>query len=380
MAKVKEKKKHKGLKVLGIIIAVIAVIALAAVIMINVTTAPKPDTDETHYAVGGMVYSDTVEYKAESGKGLRHNPVIRLMQMVWRFCADGDAAKHAVQTPPEHIVEDNDIPYIDDGNIYHRLDVYYPESVITTSDSAKAQLPVIIDIHGGGWLYGDKELNKYYCLELANKGYVVFNISYRLVPDVTVNEQLQDCAEALKWISENMANYPCDTAHIMLTGDSAGGMMAAYSAVLLQSPELRETFGTVDGNLDLTALLLTSPVANMDNGDMFSVYTALCWGSDYKDKATYPYMNFDAIVDYAEALPPTYLITSDGDALAHDATIHTYEMLMEKGVPCEMVNYGDDVNGKPLQHVFSVLNPFDEDGQKAIDAALAYYQKAIAAQ
>ena len=370
MAAVKEKRKTgKGKKVLLIILGVIVAIALASVIFINVVTRPVPDTDENRYAVGGMVYSDTVEYQAESGKGIKHNPVVRMMQMVWRFCADGDAAKHAVQTPPDDVIEVNDIPYIDDGNIYHLLDVYYPESAV-----AGSQLPVIIDIHGGGWIYGDKELNKYYCLELAHRGYVVFNISYRLVPDVTVNEQLQDCAEALRWIHDNMANYPCDGKNIMLTGDSAGGQMAVYSAALMSSPELREVFEVTDGGLDLTALLLTSPVAFMKGGGAFSVYTEPMWGSDYKDKATYNYMNLNEIIDKAQ-LPPTYLITSDGDALAHDQTIQAAELLESKGVKTEIVNYGDGEDGKPLQHVFSVLDPFSKDGAEAIDGALAFYQE-----
>lgn len=367
MAEVKEKKKSKAKKVIMIILCVILAIALAAIIFINVTTRPKLDTDESRYAVGGMVYSDTVEYQAESGKGIKHNPVVRLMQMVWRFCADGDAAKHAVQTPPDGVEEICDIPYIDDGNIYHRLDVYYPQGADLN------ELPAIIDIHGGGWIYGDKDLNKYYCLELAHKGYIVFNISYRLVPDVTENEQLQDIAEALKWISES--EYP--TNNVMLTGDSAGGQMAIYSAILLQSPELREKFEVVDGNLDLTALLLTSPVAYMKSGGAFSIYTKLIWGSDYKDKATYEYMDLDEVIGYA-TLPPTYLITSGGDALAHDQTVKAYELIKGTGIKCEIQDFGDDENGKALPHVFSVLFPFDKSGQKAINDALYFYQQAIA--
>lgn len=375
MAEVKEKKSvSKGLKALIIIIGMIAAIALAAVIFINVVTKPVPDTAENYYAVGGMVYSDTVEYQYPSGEGIKHNPIVRMMQMVWRFCADGDAAKHAVQTPPDDVIETNDIPYIDDGNIYHRLDVYYPESAVYGSQTTDSELPVIIDIHGGGWIYGDKELNKYYCLELAHRGYVVFNISYRLVPDVTVNEQLQDCMAALHWIGNNMAKFPCDGKNILLTGDSAGGQMAVYSAALLSSDKLRTTFEVTDADIDLTALLLTSPVAYMKEDGAFSLYTATMWGSDYQEKATYQYMNLDEIIDEAD-LPPTYLITSDGDALAHDQTIRAAELLESKGVKTEMVNYGDDENGKPLQHVFSVLDPFGTDGAKAIDGALAFYQE-----
>ena len=50
--------------------------------------------------IGGMVSSDTVEYADGSGKGLLRNPVVKIMQMVWRYCDGGDKAKHAAQNPP----------------------------------------------------------------------------------------------------------------------------------------------------------------------------------------------------------------------------------------------------------------------------------------
>ena len=369
--KEKTKKKSKGKTALMIIVCVILVIAVAAVIFINVTTKPSLDTDEDRFAVGGMVVSDNVEYKDDSGKGIRHNPVVRIMQMVWRFCSDGDAAKHATQTPPENIVKDVDIPYIDDGNIYHKLDVYYPSD----RDDVRS-LPIIVDIHGGGWMYGDKELNEYYCLELASRGYVVFNISYRLVPDVTVNEQLQDCLAAMNYINNNYKQYT-DNSKLLLTGDSAGGMLAAYTASIMQSSELQNVFEAdyVANGIQPSALLLTSPVAFMKDGGAFSIYTKTLWGKNYKSKPTYNYMDLSEIIDYVD-LPPTYLITSGGDSLAHDQTHRAYDLLKEKGVQCEIADFGDDENGKPLPHVFSVLFPFDQSGQKAIDDALEFFNNA----
>ena len=373
MAEVKEKSKskHKGVKALGIIIAVIVVIAIAATIFIGVTTRTVSDTAENAPTVGGLRVSDTIDYQIESAKGLEKNFVIKVMQMVWKFCETGDNNKHAKQTPPENIVKVKNIPYIDDGNAYHQLDVLYPENL-----GPGAKLPVIIDIHGGGWMYGAKDLNEYYCMSLADRGFVVFNMSYRLAPDVTVNEQIQDVAYALKWISENMTDYPCDIENIMLTGDSAGGQLSAYSAVLLQSPELREIFDVVDVDMDLTALLLTSPVAYMNTSDPLSIYTKILWGKNYKDKATYNYMNLDEIIDYAQDMPPTYLITSSGDSLAHDQTVKAYELLNSKGVECEIADYGE-INGKKLDHVFSVLDPFDEAGTTAIDGAIEFYRNAM---
>lgn len=369
MPATKEKTKKKGLKVFGIIIAIILAIAIIASVFIEIVIRPVDDSSEKAVAVGGMLTSDTIEYQSENAKGLEKNPVIKIMQMIWRFCYDGDMKKHADQTPPE-VDEYTDIAYIDDGNRYHTLDVYTPKG-------NTEKLPVIIDIHGGGWMYAEKDLNEYYCKALADRGYTVFNISYRLVPDVTVNEQIQDVAEALKWIQENMSNYPCDSESIMLTGDSAGGMLAIYSAVLMQSPELREVFETVNPQMEIDALVLTSPVPYMNDGAL-SVYTKILWGTDYKEKATYEYMNLDQIVDYAQ-LPPTYLITSSDDSLAHSQTLKTYDLLQSKGVECVLMDYDkDDFDEKvKLPHVFSVLYPFDTAGVDAIDGATDFYNNVI---
>ena len=148
--------------------------------------------------------------------------------------------------------------------------------------------------------------------------------------------------------------------------------------MFVNSTELQEVFDAKYNTpaFQLAALLLTSPVAFMKGGGMFSAYTQPLWGKDYMSKKTYGYMNLDEVLEKA-TLPPTYLITSDGDALAHDATIKAYELLQEKGIQSEMKNYGNDENGKALPHVFSVLEPFNSSGQEAIDGALAFYQDVI---
>lgn len=368
--KEKKKSKSKGMKALIIAVAVIAAIAVIAALFIHITTMPKSEEDENAIYIGGMITSDTVDYQSEAAEGLDKNAVVKIMQMFWRFCDSGDKKKHAAQTPPDNVTEISDIAYIDDGNHYHKLDVMYPSNA-----SAQDKLPVIIDIHGGGWMYADKDLNDHYCLGLASRGYVVFNISYRLVPDVTVGEQIQDVALALQWISQNMSNYPCDTENILLTGDSAGGQLAVYSAIILQSEELQSVFNTVDADMDITALLLTSPVSYMKSGGLFSAYTKPLWGTDYKNKPTYNYMDLDEIIDYAENMPPTYLITSSGDTLAHSQTLRAYELLQSKGVRCELADYDKEAFGKSLPHVFSVLYPYDEAGTTATESALDFYQQ-----
>lgn len=362
------KKKSKALKIVLIIVAAIVIVAVG---FINLTTLPKYDDDKNVIYVGSMVKSKTIDYQDESGKGIAKNPIVKIMQMVWRFCDDGDKSKHAKQNPPKDIELISDIPYIDDGNYYHKLDIMYPNSI-----SKGDKLPVIIDIHGGGWMYGDKGVNENYCRALADKGYVVFDINYRLVPDVNVNEQIKDVMSALKWIGENINNYPCDSDNIMLTGDSAGGMLASYASVLLQSEELRNIFETESADINLTALVLTSPVSYMKDGGWFSIYTKPLWGKGYKNSKTYEYMDFDKILPFAKEMPPTYLITSSGDTLAQKQTVKLYNLLKKNGVSCELANYGKEY-GKSLPHVFSVLQPFEPAGKDAIDKELAFYKNAM---
>ena len=370
--KVKEKKKHKGLKVLGVIILIIALIVGIGFGVIYYLTKPVDDTSDKAIYVGGMRSSQSIDYKEDSAKGLENDIIVKIMQVSWKFCDKSDKKRMATQTPPENVVKVKDVEYLDDGNPYHKFDVFYPEGTIP-----KEGLPVIIDIHGGGWMYASKDLNEYYCMELASKGYCVFSISYRLVPDVTVYEQIKDCTDALAYINSNMKNYPANKKTVMLTGDSAGGQLALYSTILNNNPDAREIFGTVDTKLNIKCLLLTSPVTYAKSGGWFSIYTKKMWGKDYKAKAAYNYMDLDEIMELANNMPPTYFITSSGDTLAHDQTVNAYNYFADKGYECEIQDFTDLKDGKKLPHVFSVLDPFDEYGQKAINNALDYYQKAL---
>ncbi len=293
-------------------------------------------------------------------------PFVRFVKKFWHQTEIEDQKRLATQSKPDGIVEINDIPYIDDGNKYHLMDLYYPEG--TTG-----KLPVIIDVHGGGWVYGDKELNKIFCLNMAKRGFAVFNMSYRLYNDVTVNEQLQDVGFALKWISEHGCEYHCcDMEHIMLVGDSAGGQLAAYSAVLMSSEPLRRVFGIADYEMKLTALTLISPVAYMDDGIM-GVYCRRMWGDNYKRKDTHIFMNLDSVLPMGN-LPPTMLITSSGDFLAHSQTLRAAEDLRKNGFVAKLHDY-TEYDGKKLDHVFSVIYPESGAGTDAIDKFCNFFKK-----
>ena len=288
-----------------------------------------------------------------------------LLDKFWGVTARMDQKRLATLHEPENVTRVTDLAYLDDGDPMHLLDVYYP-------DGTTEPLPVIIDVHGGGWMYGDKELNRLYCLTLAARGYTVFNMSYRLVPQVTVNEQLQDVMCALQWIEAHLGDYPCQPDRILLTGDSAGGMLAGYAAALLSSRALRSVFDTVDCSLQLTMLALNSPVAYMDDKGVMGAYTRRMWGEDYRRKPTAPYMNFSALLR-AGKLPPTFLVTSSGDFMALTQTRRMAHELQGKGVTVDFMEF-PQFEGEDLPHVFSVIHPESKAAKLVFDRMLAMFE------
>ena len=101
-----------------------------------------------------------------------------------------------------------------------------------------------------------------------------------------------------------------------------------------------------------------------------ALYMKRLGGSARKKKECCRYVNFRDIVDFAP-LPKTYLITSAGDFLAHQQTNDVFNMLKERGTECRLADFGGE-EGKKLEHVFTVINPYNEIGKKTIDEALAW--------
>jgi acetyl esterase/lipase len=106
----------------------------------------------------------------------------------------------------------------------HRLDVFAPKRKTGTPR------PVVVFIHGGSWNSGSKNLYWFIGRRLAKKGVVAVTINYRLAPAVRVPAMADDCARALRWVTEHAAEYGGDPARIFTMGHSAGGGLAALLA------------------------------------------------------------------------------------------------------------------------------------------------------
>jgi acetyl esterase/lipase len=103
------------------------------------------------------------------------------------------------------------------------LDLYSPDEN-TTSASPR---PVIVFIHGGGWQSGAKGEYGFVASTLVRQGYVVVIPDYRLFPDVQFPSFVNDAADALRWIFDNIGQYGGDPSNVFVMGHSAGGEIAA---------------------------------------------------------------------------------------------------------------------------------------------------------
>jgi acetyl esterase/lipase len=141
---------------------------------------------------------------------------------------------------PLGITWDFDVPYIKDGQPAQRLDIYYPEQ------PPKEPLPLIVHIHGGGWMGG----SKYPCdaRMMTSQGYVVASVEYRFSQAAKFPAQIQDCQAAIRWLRANARRYHINPAKVGVMGGSAGGHLSALVGVTGG----KKVFAAIGGNEEMS--------------------------------------------------------------------------------------------------------------------------------
>jgi acetyl esterase/lipase len=138
------------------------------------------------------------------------------------------------------------ITYRQVGNKKLKLDVFEPAQPAAPG----SRRPAILQIHGGGWVIGDKREQGLPLLKLlASQGWVGINANYRLSPRATFPDHIVDLKHAVAWIREHADDYDIDPHFIAVTGGSAGGHLTALMALTANAPEYQHGFEDVDTSL-----------------------------------------------------------------------------------------------------------------------------------
>ncbi len=271
----------------------------------------------------------------------------QMSNMIRMRFKEGDDIRDAGLTTPDDIERFDDISYGPDET-WNVLDVYRPKA------SAGQRLPVIISVHGGGWVYGDKERYQYYCMSLAQHGFAVVNFTYRLAPEFKFPAPLEDLNNVISWIFDHQEEYKLDTANIFCVGDSAGAHQLALYTAICTNPEYaaeyteKYSFEAVEGFVPRAIALNCGQYEIKLDGanDMTKMLMA-----DYlPEKGTKEEQKrISAVEHITEKYPPVFFMTCTGDFLTPQAPVLATKLL-EKQVPHEFHFYGDA--NHQLGHVF----------------------------
>ncbi|WP_251553426.1 alpha/beta hydrolase [Neobacillus muris] len=136
------------------------------------------------------------------------------------------------------------------------MDIYTP------IDGGQQSRPVIIYVHGGGWMHGDKSNVAEKPDFFTNKGYAFISVNYQLSPRVTYKEMAKDISRAIYWIYHHAHHYQINMAKINLMGHSAGGHLVAligtdsyYLASAGLPLQVINSIVNLDGPVDLTEFI-----------------------------------------------------------------------------------------------------------------------------
>jgi len=110
-----------------------------------------------------------------------------------------------------------------------------------------SQAPVVVQVHGGAWMWGSKRGQGYPLLShLVERGWICVAVNYRLSPRSAWPDHLVDVKKAIAWVKENIAGHGGDPAFVAITGGSAGGHLSSLAALTAGDPAFQPGFEGAD--------------------------------------------------------------------------------------------------------------------------------------
>ncbi|WP_441394487.1 alpha/beta hydrolase [Bacillus velezensis] len=246
---------------------------------------------------------------------------------------------------------------------------------IMRPQNAPAHLPVIVYIHGAGWVFGNEHTHDRLIRELAvgAQAAIVFP-NYTLSPEAKYPTAIEEIYAVVKWASENGRENGMIPESLTIAGDSVGGNMAAAVTLMAKAR----------GDLNIRQQLLFYPVtdASFDTesyqqfaAGYFLRKDAMMWFWDQyttnsNERAEITASPLRATAEQLQGLPPALIITAEADVLRDEGEAYANK-LREAGVPVTAVRF------QGIIHDFVMLNALakTEAARGAIDLAATWLRK-----
>lgn len=210
----------------------------------------------------------------------------------------------------------------------HLLDIYKPEYC--------QSCPVIIYIHGGYWVMGDKGGLSYKVKAFTSQNYIYISINYSLSPDYQFPAHAYDVARAFSWVKNNINKYGGNPEQIYLLGHSAGGQLAALMALDehylaefgLAPPDIAGIIGLDSAGYHLPSLFAAEP----ENQYLIS----WAFGDEPEDLETASPINY---IKKGLNIPPFLLLVAGGRNVSVEVNNSFYQKLIDNGYQADILQF-----------------------------------------
>lgn len=245
-----------------------------------------------------------------------------------------------------NILLEKDILYLNDNTKEHSLDYMSPLNCALID-----KLPLIINIHGGGFCTGDKCINSYYAASLVEMGYQVVVLNYQLAPAANLKMQVQDVINGICYAVKHYNHR----SGLFLTADSSGAYLTTLICCIWNDVTLQKIYDVIIPDCIITAVGLTGTPNTIDiyphllksfKNDNRRVLLNQC--SEIKN-----YIEIKKI--WNEKVPPLFLMSCKDDTF-YKNVLQFDAWLTSIGAKHDSY-YCDRVKGKKLFHCFNVIRP-----------------------
>jgi acetyl esterase/lipase len=233
------------------------------------------------------------------------------------------------------------------------FDVFMPSQV-------HAPLPVVVWVHGGGFVAGSRADLYHYLQVLASRGFVAIAIDYTLAPTARFPTPVRQTNEALVYVRENAHRFQIDPTRIFLAGDSAGAQIAAQSALVISDPEYAARIGVEPGiprEVLRGLVLFCGPYDSIGRKFawpyMIFARTVVWSYIGTRDREDPSVKQLSVTPHVGASFPPTFISVGNNDRLAPQS-LELASALRTKGVAVETFFF-EEGHEPPLGHEYQLF-------------------------
>lgn len=274
----------------------------------------------------------------------------------------------------DNIVVERDIVYDNNYPEDCKLNLHYREGA--------KEYPVVLNIHGGGFVAGDKRHRESISNSFADKGWLVANINYRLGPKHAFPAGTQDVVAALMYLEGIAQEKKLNLNKVVLTGDSAGAYYAMHTYAALKNTELGEKLGIGKINFEVAGLLLFFGPYDIDvavqrklplklTHSIGESFLGLKIDKDFANLKDYEYLDYISPSSYvADDWCPVFLAYSKKDFFCAGMAESLIERLEEHKIPYQQY-FSTKLGDNHCFHLFA----YTKQAKKCMESVFAWLEE-----